>query len=67
MRAPTSARVNRRVPAHQLDQENSGEGEMMLARREQTAINARYNEDEQRDVMDETPPRIGRYERRMLE
>jgi hypothetical protein len=67
MRAPTSARVNRRVPVHQLDQENSGEGEMMLARREQMAINARYNEDEQRDVMDETPPRIGRYERRMLE
>jgi hypothetical protein len=36
-------------------------------RQEAAAIQARYGEeDEERDVMDETPPRVGRVERRMF-
>lgn len=66
LRATTSARPPRRVPAQQRDQENSGAGEEHLMRREEAAIHARYGEDEQRDVMDETPPRVGRVERRMF-
>lgn len=42
------------------------EGEIGAMRREETAINSRYGGDEQREVMDETPPRIGRVERRMF-
>lgn len=60
-----AARAYRRMPAQQIDQENSGNIEMLPAMREQDAINSRYNEDRQRHVMDETPPRLGRFERRM--
>ncbi|KAF1845501.1 uncharacterized protein K460DRAFT_110081 [Cucurbitaria berberidis CBS 394.84] len=62
-----SVRPRLAIPARQQDQENSGEGEMALMRREEGAINSRYGEEEQRDVMDETPPRVGRVERRMFE
>jgi len=48
-----------------MNQENSGEAEEEMMRQEQNAIDARYADDEQRDVMDETPPRVGRIERRM--
>jgi hypothetical protein len=65
-RATASTRVPRRVPPQQRDQENSGVGEEQLMRQEETAINARYGEDIQRDTMDETPPRVGRVERRMF-
>ncbi|KAH4066299.1 hypothetical protein HBI70_064180 [Parastagonospora nodorum] len=56
----------RRVPPQQRDQENSGAGEEQLMRQEAAAMHARYGEDVQRDVMDETPPRVGRVERRMF-
>jgi hypothetical protein len=45
------------------NQENSGEAEMELMRLEQEAVSARYDEERQGEVMDETPPRIGRMER----
>jgi hypothetical protein len=35
-------------------------------REEEAAIQARHGE-EQRETMDETPPRVGRVERRMLQ
>jgi hypothetical protein len=66
LRAATSARPPRRVPPQQRDQENSGAAEEHLMRQEEAAINARYGNAEQRDVMDETPPRVGRVERRMF-
>jgi hypothetical protein len=66
IRAATSARPYRRIPPQQRDQENSGVGEQQLMRQEEAAINARYGEDEQRNTMDETPPRVGRVERRMF-
>jgi hypothetical protein len=47
------------------DQENSGQAEMEMMRQELEAVRARYDEGQQRDVMDETPPRIGRVERHM--
>jgi hypothetical protein len=56
----------RRVPPQQRDQENSGAGEEQLMREEEAAIQARHGE-EQRETMDETPPRVGRVERRMLQ
>ncbi|KAH8725176.1 hypothetical protein GQ44DRAFT_707880 [Phaeosphaeriaceae sp. PMI808] len=61
-----SAQPPRRIPPQQRDQENSGAGEDQLMRREEAAIQARYSEDEQRDTMDETPPRVGPVERRMF-
>jgi hypothetical protein len=64
--ATTSARPLRRVPPQQRDQENSGAGEEQLIRQEEAAINARHGEDVERDTMDETPPRVGRVERRMF-
>jgi hypothetical protein len=66
LRGATSARPLRRVPPQQRDQENSGAAEEHLMRREEAAINARYGESGQGDVMDETPPRVGRVERRMF-
>jgi hypothetical protein len=66
LRVTTSVRPLRRVPPQQRDQENSGAGEEHLMRQEAAAIQARYGEDVQRDVMDETPPRVGRVERRMF-
>lgn len=60
------ARTHRRMPPEQRDQENDGDRSLM--RREGENVNARYGEEEQRGArMDETPPRIGRVERRMLD
>lgn len=60
------ARTHRRVPPEQRDQENDGDREAM--EREREGINSRYgNEEGGRSRMDETPPRIGRVERRMRE
>ncbi|KAF2628622.1 hypothetical protein BU25DRAFT_420593 [Macroventuria anomochaeta] len=47
------------------NQENSGEAEMEMMRQDFESARMRYNEDQQGDVMDETPPRIGRVERHM--
>lgn len=47
------------------DQENSGEAEMDMMRQEFESVRARYDETQQGDTMDETPPRIGRIERHM--
>ncbi|KZM23727.1 uncharacterized protein EKO05_0005712 [Ascochyta rabiei] len=47
------------------DQENSGEAETEMMRQEFEAVRARYDAEQQGDVMDETPPRIGRVERLM--
>jgi hypothetical protein len=60
------ARTHRRIPPEQRDQENDGDRSLM--RREEENVNIRYGDEEQsRGRMDETPPRIGRVERRMLE
>lgn len=66
-RPTTSMRTRPRISLRQRDQENSGDGEIMLMRREEAAINARHAEDTQQHVMDETPPRVGRVERHMFE
>jgi hypothetical protein len=67
LRTAPSARPLPRVRAQQRDQENSGAGEEQLMRQEAAAIQARYGEeDEEKDIMDETPPRVGRVERRMF-
>lgn len=67
LHAANPVRPIRRVPPQQRDQENSGAGEEQLMRQEAAAMRARYGEDVQRgDVMDETPPRVGRVERRMF-
>lgn len=47
------------------NQENSGQAEMEMMRQELEAARMRYDEEHQRDVMDETPPRLGRIERHM--
>ena len=47
------------------DQENSGEAEMEMIRADFESVRIRYDETQQGDVMDETPPRIGRVERHM--
>lgn len=47
------------------DQENSVEAENEVMRRELESVRMRYDENQQGDVMDETPPRIGRVERCM--
>ena len=47
------------------DQENSGEAETAMMRQEFETVRTRYDEWQQGDVMDETPPRIGRVERHM--
>lgn len=65
-RAMTSARQHRRIPPQQRDQENSGAGEEVLMRLEADAITARHGGEERGEVMDETPPRVGRVERRMF-
>ncbi|KAF2706362.1 hypothetical protein K504DRAFT_459655 [Pleomassaria siparia CBS 279.74] len=61
--APAS---RRRITPQQLNQENSGDVENELMREEMVAAGMRYAEDEQQDTMDETPPRLGRFERRAL-
>ncbi len=71
----TTARTHRRVPMHQQNQENSTDVEISAMRREEGAISARYGaggdndgvrEEREGMVMDETPPRVGRVERRGL-
>lgn len=68
-RPPIPARVaSRRISAQQLNQENSGDAEDERMREEMTAAGMRYAEDGVGlDIMDETPPRIGRFERRILD
>lgn len=69
-RPPSMPAAVRRMPAQQQDQENSGEAqrEIEAMREELAAVRVRYGEDNGRsDRMDETPPRIGRIERRMAE
>jgi len=47
------------------DQENSSEAEIEMMRQELESTRMRYDEGQQGDMMDETPPRIGRVERHM--
>lgn len=47
------------------NQENLGEAEIEMMRQELDSVRMRYDEDQQGDMMDETPPRIGRVERHM--
>ncbi|KAJ6282871.1 hypothetical protein J3E71DRAFT_214079 [Bipolaris maydis] len=64
--AAATGRTYRRIRPEQRDQENDGDG--MVMRREEANVAARYGEEEQhRTMMNETPPRIGRVERRMME
>ena len=51
-----------RVDPRLNDQENSGEAEMELMRLEFESVRVRYDETQHGEVMDETPPRIGRME-----
>ena len=53
-----------RMDPRMHDQENSGEAEMEMMRADFESVRIRY-ETQQGDVMDETPPRIGRVERHM--
>ncbi|KAF2733466.1 hypothetical protein EJ04DRAFT_513234 [Polyplosphaeria fusca] len=53
----------RRMSLRQLNQENSGDVTDALMREELQTVGMRHgNEEQQLDVMDETPPPIGRYE-----
>ena len=61
----TSGRRSFRVDPRLQNQENTGEAEIEMMRQEFEAVRTRYDEDQQGDVMDETPPRIGRVERHM--
>ncbi|EUC32701.1 hypothetical protein COCCADRAFT_37381 [Bipolaris zeicola 26-R-13] len=64
--AAATGRTYRRIRPEQRDQENDGDG--MVMRREEANVAARYGDEEQhRIMMNETPPRIGRVERRMME
>ncbi|KAF5852968.1 hypothetical protein GGP41_001491 [Bipolaris sorokiniana] len=64
--AAATGRTYRRIRPEQCDQENNGDG--MVMRREEANVAARYGDEEQhRTMMNETPPRIGRVERRMME
>lgn len=62
-----AAASRRRIPQQQHNQENSGEAERAAMRQELAAVGMRYGEEARLDVMDETPPRIGRFERHMLD
>jgi hypothetical protein len=55
------------VSAQQRDQENSGDAEAEMMREELAAVRFRYDEGAVLDVLDETPPRVGRFERRMMQ
>ncbi|EUC43822.1 hypothetical protein COCMIDRAFT_99836, partial [Bipolaris oryzae ATCC 44560] len=64
--AAATGRTYRRIRPEQRDQENHGDG--MAMGREEANVAARYGDEEQyRTMMNETPPRIGRVERRMME
>lgn len=68
-RPPIPTRIaSRRLPAQQRNQENSGDAEAELMRAEMEAASMRYGDDAVGlEVMDETPPRVGRFERRILD
>lgn len=68
-RPPIPARIaSRRLPVQQRNQENSGDAEAELMRAEMEAASMRYGDDAVGlEVMDETPPRVGRFERRILD
>lgn len=53
-----------RLPAWQQEQENSGGAEEEAMREEMMARGPRGGGADAEDVMDETPPRLGRFERR---
>lgn len=59
----------RRIPRQQVDQENSDGAVREAAMEERAALGMRYGGSEEGgregEVMDETPPRIGRFERHM--
>jgi hypothetical protein len=66
-RAPV---LRRSIPLQQINQENSDDVMRVAAMQERTAVGMRYDgTDEEREgreeVMNETPPRIGRFERHM--
>ncbi|KAF2116229.1 hypothetical protein BDV96DRAFT_573612 [Lophiotrema nucula] len=63
IRAGTS---RRRMSPRLENQENSGEAEVGLMREELMTVGMRYEDAQQLDVMDETPPRVGRFERHIL-
>ena len=55
-----------RPPAWQQEQENSGNAEEDAMREEMQARGMRGGSGNEGEVMDETPPRVGRFERRVL-
>jgi hypothetical protein len=55
-----------RLPAWQQEQENSGNVEENAMREEIQARGTRGGSGNEGEVMDETPPRVGRFERRIL-
>ncbi|KAF3051703.1 hypothetical protein E8E11_000319 [Didymella keratinophila] len=61
----TAGRRPPRMDPRRQDQENSGEAEIEMMRQELESTRMRYDEGQQGDVMDETPPRVGRVERHM--
>ncbi|KAF2020810.1 hypothetical protein BU24DRAFT_403882 [Aaosphaeria arxii CBS 175.79] len=64
---PMRVASRHQVSAQQSNQENSGEAEAILMRNEMATAGMRYsNLGGQSDTMDDTPPRIGRFEQRML-
>jgi hypothetical protein len=61
--APLPRRV---IPRQQVDQENTDNVVREAAMEERSALRMRYGSEEREgrgEVMDETPPRIGRFER----
>jgi hypothetical protein len=66
--SPGQGNAGRRPPRMESrwqNQENSGDAEIETMRQELESVRMRYDESQQGDVMDETPPRIGRVERHM--
>lgn len=55
------------LPAWQQEQENSGNAEEDAMREEMQARGMRGGPGNEGEVMDETPPRVGRFEQRILE
>lgn len=57
----------RPIPRQQIDQENSDDVERQAAMAERVAVEMRHGASQETEeggeVMDETPPRIGRFER----
>lgn len=66
--SPAQGNAGRRPPrmdTRRQNQENSGEAEVEMMRQELESVRMRFDEGQYGDVMDETPPRIGRVERHM--